>query len=330
MAMAHERQSRLGGGAASGQGSGMSMEHRSLRIGSRGSALALAQAQLVAAALGRAQAMAAAGIEVVPVRTEGDRVQDRALAEIGGKALWTKEIDHALLDGRIDLAVHSMKDVETELPEAIALVAVLPRADPRDCLVGAGSIAALPQGAVIGTSSPRRRAQILNRRPDVQVVLLRGNVETRLARVQAGAIDATFLAAAGLQRLGIAAGVPLAIADWLPATAQGIIGITCRADDVRVRTMLAAIADAPTFRCMLAERAVLRGLGGDCHTSVAVHASGDARLELRAHLLSADGRERVSAQAAGAEPEALGAQVAAQLLAQASAGLRAGLRGQAG
>lgn len=308
----------------------MSMQHRGWRIGSRGSALALAQAKLVAEALASAHAIAAADIELVPVRTEGDRVQDRALAEIGGKALWTKELDHALLDGRIDLAVHSMKDVETELPAPIALVAVLPRADPRDCLVGASSIAALRAGAVIGTSSPRRRAQILHRRPDVSVVLLRGNVETRLSRVRAGAVDATFLAAAGLQRLGLAAGLPLPVAEWLPAPAQGIIGVTCRADDARVRQLLGAISDASTFRCLQAERAVLQGLGGDCQTSVAVHATGGAQLDLRAELLSADGRERVQAQLSGAQPEALGAQVAAQLLAQASAAVRQSLRGGTG
>lgn len=298
-----------------------------LRLGSRGSELALAQSRLVAEALAAAHEIATDRIEIRTVKTLGDQVQDRPLVEIGGKALWTKELDRALLDDEIDIAVHSMKDVETILPADIELVAVLPREDARDYLIGAESIDALPQGAVVGTASPRRQAQIRNRRPDVQLTLLRGNVGTRLRRVADGDMDATFLAAAGLKRLGIDAGVPLLLDDWLPATAQGIIGMTCKTGNQRVKELLAPIIHQPTFRQLLAERAVLRGLGGNCHTAVAVHATGDAEIYLRAELLSPDGAASVRAEMRGtADPEALGANLARELLARATPAMRAGLQ----
>ena len=199
---------------------------RPLRLGTRGSPLALAQARMVANAIAAAHGPAAPPIEIVPIRTSGDRIQDRPLAEVGGKALWTKELDRALLDGEIDFAVHSMKDVETIRPPAIGLAAMLPRADVRDRLIGADSVAALPAGAVVGTSAPRRAAQLRRLRPDLRIVLFRGNVATRLAKLAAGEAQATLLAAAGLDRLGqgdVGATVP--VETMLPAASQGAVGI---------------------------------------------------------------------------------------------------------
>jgi hydroxymethylbilane synthase len=299
-----------------------------LRLGSRASPLARAQTSLVAAALART------GITTVEahVDTAGDRDRVRPLVELGGKAVWTKELDEALLDGRIDAAVHSLKDVETRLPDGLALVAVLPRADPRDRLIGAASLAALPPGARVGTSSPRRAAQLRARRPDCEPVLLRGNVATRLARVAEGAIAASFLAAAGLDRLGVEAGAALEIADWLPAASQGIVGITARADDETTRAALAAIDDSETHLAALAERAVLSGIGGSCRTALAAHAhrGTDGRLHLAAELMSPDGAETVRAADSAAvgnraDAEALGAAIAARLLDGASEAIRASL-----
>ncbi len=322
----------LGAAGGKGQWGRMNVERSGrphagrLRLGTRSSPLALAQSRLVAQALAAAHGLAADQVELVPVQTVGDRVQDRPLAEIGGKALWTKELDRALLEGEIDLAVHSMKDVETALHPGIRVAAVLPRADVRDRLVGATDLAALDHGATVGTSSPRRAAQLLNRRPDVHVVTIRGNVETRLRQVAEGRVGATFLAAAGLARLGIEAGVALPVDTWLPAAAQGIIGVTCRKGDARVLALLAAINDAPTMDCLVAERAVLEGLGGSCHTSVAVHADG--RL-LRAELLSPDGGDRVDAQLPiGGDPHALGLALAEALMQRATPAIRATLAGE--
>src|SRR5688572_8243747 len=179
-----------------------------LRIGSRGSPLALAQARMAADALRAAHGWPEAAVEIVPITTSGDAIQDRPLAEVGGKALWTKELDRALLEGRTDISVHSMKDVETVRPEALDIPAMLPRQSTADHLIGADSISALPAGAVVGTSSPRRKAQLLTRRPDLRIVPIRGNVQTRLSKV-GREVDATILAAAGLSRLGIEAGTPL-------------------------------------------------------------------------------------------------------------------------
>src|SRR6478735_5384363 len=206
-----------------------------LRLGTRGSALALAQARKVAAAIETAQRWPDGWVQIVEITTTGDKVQDRPLAEIGGKALWTKELDRALLEGEIDCAVHSMKDVETIRPTRIAIAAV------RDRLVGAESIAALKPNAVVGTSSPRRAAQLRKLRPDLSAVLFRGNVDTRLAKLAAGEADATLLAAAGLERLGRDVGTPIAIEEMLPAPAQGAVGIETRADDVEARRRIAAI-----------------------------------------------------------------------------------------
>jgi hydroxymethylbilane synthase len=273
-----------------------------LRLGTRGSPLALTQAHMVRDALIAAHAIAIDQIEIVPIRTTGDRVQDRALAEIGGKALWTKELDRALIDGEIDAAVHSMKDVETIRPAQIAIAAMLPRADVCDRLVGADSIEALRQGAVLGTSSPRRAAQMRKLRPDLEIVLFRGNVDTRLAKLAAGEADATLLAAAGLERLGRHdVGVAIPINVMLPAPAQGAVGIECRADDAHVRAMLAKIDDPGTHACVLAERALLAALKADCHSPVAALATIEgAIMTLRAELLSEDGSVHVTAQEAGA------------------------------
>jgi hydroxymethylbilane synthase len=277
------------------------------RLGSRGSPLALTQANMVRDALIAAHALTPDAIEIIAIRTTGDKVQDRALAEIGGKALWTKELDRALLGGEIDCAVHSMKDVETIRPAEIAIAAMLPRADVQDRLVGADSIDALPQGAVVGTSSPRRAAQIRKLRPDVRITLFRGNVDTRLAKLAAGEVDATLLAAAGLDRLGRHdVGIPIPINLMLPAPAQGAVGIECRADDTHTRAMLAKIDDPITHACVIAERALLAALKADCHSPVAALATIEgAIMTLRAELLSEDGSVHVTAQEAGAPTDAV-------------------------
>src|SRR3569623_1311755 len=204
-----------------------------LRTGTRGSPLALAQARMVATALRDAHGWGPERIEIVPITTTGDMIRDRPLAEVGGKALWTKELDRALAEGLTDVSVHSMKDVETVRPPELVVAAMLPRADVRDRLIGADSLEALPEGARVGTSSPRRTAQLLARRPDITIIPFRGNVETRLRRIQLGEADATLLASAGLERLGHAEGVVLD--DFLPAPAQGAIGVEVRADDRRTR-----------------------------------------------------------------------------------------------
>jgi len=282
---------------------------RPLRIGTRGSPLALVQARLVAEALRAAHDWDEEAVALVPITTSGDVIQDRPLAEVGGKALWTKELDACLAEGRTDFSVHSMKDVETIRPTTFAIAAMLERADTRDRLIGAESIEALPEGAVVGTSSPRRTAQLLARRPDLETVSIRGNVQTRLAKVARGEVDATLLAAAGLDRLGIDEGVPL---DLLPAPAQGAIGVEIRADRDDLRALLSAIDHAPTHAAVKAERAFLAALGGDCHSAVAALARDGV---LRAEILSSDGSE---VQAGEGEP----AELAGRLLAAASPALR--------
>ncbi|MEO9130125.1 MAG: hydroxymethylbilane synthase [Sphingomonas sp.] len=267
-----------------------------LRLGTRGSPLALVQAHMVRAALCATHGWVENDVMIVPIRTTGDKVQDRALAEIGGKALWTKELDRALLDGEIDLAVHSMKDVETIRPAAIRIAAMLPRADVRDRLIGAASIEILPQGARVGTSSPRRAAQLRRLRPDLQPMLFRGNVDTRLAKLAAGEVDATLLAAAGLDRLGRSEiGVAIPTDVMLPAPAQGAVGIEARAADTRVLAWLDAISHTPTLACVLLERALLAALHADCHSPVAGLATleGD-QVTIRAELLAEDGSAHIA------------------------------------
>lgn len=297
-----------------------------LKLGTRGSPLALIQANMVKDAIAAAHGVAC---EIHVIRTTGDRVQDRALAEIGGKALWTQELDRALLDGEIHAAVHSMKDVETDRPEAIVIAAMLERADVRDRLVGADSLAAIRPGGVVGTSSPRRRAQILRARPDVSVVLFRGNVDTRLAKLAAGEADATLLAAAGLERLGRDdVGTAIAVEELLPAPAQGAVGIECRADDAMTRTLLAAIDHEPTSRAVRCERAFLAALDATCHSPIGALATVDgATLSLRAELLSEDGADHVAGDVSGLNGEALARDLASALFERASPAIRAGFGG---
>lgn len=297
-----------------------------LRLGTRGSPLAIVQANLVRDALLAAQGWGPEAVEIVPIRTTGDKVQDRPLAEIGGKALWTKELDRALLDGEIDLAVHSMKDVETIRPESIAIAAMLVREDVRDRLIGADSIEALPYGARIGTSSPRRAAQMRRIRPDLSIVPLRGNVDTRLAKVHDGEADATLLASAGLERLERPdIGTPIPLDLLLPAPSQGAVGIEVRADDVATRMRVSSIGDPDTERCVLAERALLAALSADCHSPVAALATiEDGMLRLRAEILSEDGSEHVRLDRPGLAGNAHeAAELAHDLLAAASPRLRA-------
>jgi len=303
---------------------------RPVRLGTRQSPLAMAQAEETRARLCAAHGWPDTAVELVPVVASGDRIQDRPLAEIGGKALWTKELDHWLADGTIDAAVHSMKDVETLRPATLVITAVLPRADVRDVLVGAASIAAIPPGARVGTSAPRRAAQMLHARPDLTVVSFRGNVATRLAKLERGEADVTLLAAAGLERLNQRAiGAPLDANEWLPAPAQGAIGIECLAARDDLRRLFAAIDDAPSHAAIRAERALLTGLGGTCHSPIAVltRYTGDT-LHLTAALFSPDGAHRVTGKATVplSDPEEA-ARLAADLLDRAPPSIRAHFNG---
>lgn len=294
------------------------------RLGTRGSPLALTQAGMVRDALVAAHDSNAEEIEIVVIRTTGDRIQDRPLAEIGGKALWTRELDRALLAGEIDAAVHSMKDVETIRPTAISLAALLPRADVRDRLIGAADLHALAEGATVGTSSPRRRAQLLSLRPDLKIVMLRGNVDTRLAKLHIGEVDATLLAAAGLDRLGRNVGTPIATETMLPAPAQGAIGVETRAADQLAHDALVAIDHSETHRCVATERALLAALAADCHSPVAALAIERARtLTLRATLFTENGSESVSGSMSGDDPETIGIALARDLIERASPAVRA-------
>ncbi|RJF94004.1 hydroxymethylbilane synthase [Sphingomonas cavernae] len=297
-----------------------------LKLGTRGSPLAMTQANMVRDALIAAHKLAPRAIEIVPIKTSGDKIQDRALAEVGGKALWTKEIDRALEDGRIDFAVHSMKDVETIRPSGIAIAAMLERADVRDRLIGAESISAIAAGGRVGTSSPRRSAQILRARPDLEIVLFRGNVATRLEKLERGEADATLLAAAGLDRLGQAGiGHAVPVEQMLPAPSQGAVGIECLADRGALRAFLGAIDHATTHMCVAAERLLLEKLGADCRSPVAALALREAMgLWLRAELLSNDGREHVTGEAHFAiGDDAAVAELAASLLDRSPPALRA-------
>lgn len=269
-----------------------------LRVGTRGSQLALAQARKVAAAIETAQRWPDGYVELVPITTTGDRVQDRPLAEIGGKYLWTKELDKALLGGELDFCVHSMKDVESVRPDAIHIAAVRPRGDARDRLVGAESIDALKDGAKVGTSSRRRAAQLLRLRPDLNIVPLRGNVETRLAKVQSGEVDATLLASAGLKRLGIEAGTAIPTEILLPAPGQAVIGMECRTNDTRTQSVLTTVNNGITYACVMAERAFTRALGATCASPVAAFVVlEDGDLRMRAQLFSEDGKDMVEDRA---------------------------------
>ena len=299
-----------------------------LRIGTRGSRLAQTQTELVCRALAAAHpALAAPGaLDLVVIRTTGDRVTDRPLAELGGKGLFCKEIEAALLERRVDLAVHSIKDLPTWLPEGLVLGAVLEREDPRDVLIARtpATIADLPEGAVIGTASVRRKAQLLAHRPDLRVVNFRGNVDTRLRKLAAGEVDATLLALAGLRRLGLEdAGVVLAPEQMLPAVGQGALGVECRADDAGSLSLLAAIDHPASAACVRAERALLAALDGSCHTPIAGHAEIAAgRLHLRALIARQDGTECLRAERIGlpGDAERLGRDAGTELRARAGPG----------
>lgn len=297
---------------------------RSLRLGTRASPLAMVQAEEARARLCAAHGWAESTVEIVPVTASGDKVLDRPLADIGGKALWTKELDGWLYQHEIDFAVHSLKDVETIRPDWLALAAILPREDVRDGLVGADSIAALPHGARLGTSAPRRAAQALNHRPDLRIVPFRGNVATRLGKLAAGEADATLLAMAGLNRLDQAhVASPLAAEGWLPSPGQGAIAIECRADDAATRAILAAIDDADSRIAVLAERALLAALGGTCHSAIGAHTTRHGpQWRLSASLFSPDGAERIDGIALfdGGDHAPIAA-LAADLLARAPASI---------
>ncbi len=298
-----------------------------LRIGTRGSPLALWQAHEVRRCLMAAFALPEAAFEIVVIKVTGDQIQDKALREIGGKGLFTREIEEALLDGGIDIAVHSMKDMPTEQPAGLVLDCYLERADVRDGFVSphVASIAELPQGAVVGSSSLRRRAQLALRRPDLKLVEFRGNVQTRMRKLEEGVAHATFLAMAGLTRLGMAGVARSAIApeEMLPAVAQGAIGVERRADDARTAALLAAIHHGETGLRLSAERAFLRRLDGSCETPIAGLAVIEgATLWLRGEILRPDGSAAVAGESRGpvAEGPALGIALAEDLLTRAGPG----------
>jgi hydroxymethylbilane synthase len=275
-----------------------------LRIGTRGSPLALAQAHEVRDRLARAHGVDPAAIAIVVIRTSGDRIQDRPLSEVGGKGLFTKEIEEALVAGTIDLAVHSAKDMPTVLPEGLVLAVCLEREDVRDALIShkAFSLVDLREGGVVGTASLRRQAMIRRRRPDLTVVSLRGNVQTRLRKLEEGHVDATVLALAGLRRLGLAAAATavMEVDEFLPAVGQGAIALETRADDRRTRDLLAAVDHPDTTVALGAERAFLGVLDGSCRTPIAGHATiRDGRLSFRGMVLRPDGSEAHETSRAG-------------------------------
>ncbi|MBY6159929.1 hydroxymethylbilane synthase [Mameliella alba] len=302
-----------------------------MKLGTRGSPLALAQAHETRDRLAAAFDLPQEAFEIVVIKTTGDDRSlidaDRPLKEIGNKGLFTKEIEEALLAGRIDIAIHSMKDMPTEQPEGLILDCYLPREDVRDAFIcpDANSLHDLPAGAVVGTSSLRRRAQLLHRRPDLTVVEFRGNLQTRLKKLNDGVARATFLACAGLNRLGMSdvPQTPISTEDMLPAVAQGAIGIERRTDDSRAASMLAAIHDRPTELRLNAERAFLAALDGSCETPIAALAELDGdSLRLRGEILKTDGSAAFSGEVDGPVEQGadLGKALAADLLAQAGDG----------
>jgi len=297
-----------------------------LRIGTRGSPLALAQARAVRDRLAVVHGWAPDAVEVKAIRTSGDRIQDRPLADAGGKGLFTKEIEQALIDGAIDLAVHSAKDMLTVLPDGLVLAACLEREDVRDAFISrkAANLRALPAGSVVGTSSLRRQAQVRRLRPDLAVANFRGNVETRLRKLDEGVADATLLALAGLKRLGLAqaATAILPVEEFLPAVGQGAIAIETRTSDARVRDLVAAVDHADTSAALAAERAFLAVLDGSCRTPIAGHAAvAGETLQFRGLILRPDGSEAHETAGAGsrADAAALGAEAGRELKRRASA-----------
>jgi hydroxymethylbilane synthase len=296
-----------------------------LRLGTRGSALARAQADMVRRELeARHPGLA---VEMELIRTTGDQLQQGPLASVGGKGLFVKEIEESLASGAIDFAVHSMKDVPARLAPGLAIAAIPRRADPRDVLVSrVDTIDALAPGARLGTASVRRRAQILARRRDLEIVVLRGNVDTRLRRWRAGAFDAIILAAAGLARLGLdePAARPIAIDVLLPAVGQGALALECRGDDGRTAALLAALDDPPSAQAVAAERGFLVAIGGDCNTPLAAHATvTDGVLRVRAQVSDTTGEHWLEDVSEGnaADGEALGRALADRLLARGAGAL---------
>lgn len=298
-----------------------------LVIGTRGSPLALAQAHETQARLSAFHGLPPERLPLSIIKTTGDAIQDRPLSEAGGKGLFTKELDIALLEGAIDLAVHSAKDLPTALPEGIVIAGYLPREDVRDAFISRRfkGIADLPAGAVVGSASLRRQAQLRRLRPDLNVTLLRGNVQTRLAKLDRGEVDATLLAMAGLRRLGLTDHVTttLDVTDFLPAVGQGAIAIAIRADDDRVVQAVAPILDAPTGHALAAERAFLTVLDGSCRTPIAGHARLDGEaLEMRGLVLRPDGSEilEVVRRGAASDAAALGREAGLDLRSRMPAG----------
>jgi hydroxymethylbilane synthase len=303
-----------------------------LRIGTRGSPLALVQAGEVRARLAAAHGLAPERIDVEIIRTSGDMIRDRPLSEVGGKGLFTKEIEEALLAGRIDLAVHSAKDMPTVLPAGLAIVAVLPREDARDVFISrrSATLRELPHGAVVGTASLRRQALVKHLRPDLAVVNFRGNVETRLRKLDAGEVDATLLALAGLKRLGRAAAATaiLPADEFLPAVGQGIIAIEARGDDDRALSLVRAVNHDETAAALTAERTFLAVLEGSCRTPIAGYAAVAAgRLAFRGLIAKPDGSEVIETQRYGAMVDAvrLGAEAGRELKQRAGAGFFGGV-----
>ena len=304
------------------------MSARRLVIATRRSRLALWQAEHVKARLEALHKGLA--VELLPLSTRGDELLDQRLDTVGGKGLFIKELENALADGRAELAVHSMKDVPADLPPGFEIAAILGREDPRDAFVSNQyrRLADLKKNAVLGTSSLRRAAQIKERRPDIELKLLRGNVETRLAKLDRGEYDAIVLAVAGLVRLGLTAriGERLEPDASLPAPGQGAMGIECMSGRADVRALVAPLADKASAACVRAERAVSLGLGGSCSLPLGAYAEfSNGKIHLRALVASADGTKVVRAEASGGDPEALGAAVVADLRARGAAQILASL-----
>lgn len=296
-----------------------------LRIGSRASPLAQKQAEIVQQALIRCHPELAGYTEIISLSTSGDRFIDRPLSEIGGKGMFTKELEEAMLRCDIDIAVHSMKDMATVLPDGLMVAAILPREDARDMLVGPyTSLRDIPKGARFGTSSLRRAAQLRVLRPDIEIVPFRGNVQTRLKKLEQGQVAATMLACAGIKRLGLKIeGSALPLAEFLPAVAQGAIGIECRESDSRMRSLLGLIDHTETHKAIRCERAFLKVLDGSCRTPIAGYAHiKNGTIEIKGLIAKPDGSAHHSANMSGStdDAERLGKELGKKLLSVAGAG----------